>query len=127
MRLGRDQLADRIVRPGPQRAASRVRRGSQQTAGGAKGETGLAGTLDPAQQPGVVQTPAIEGLDKGGFGVRVRDQVETVAGMVTHDIRACSVAQTRTSTSSSLPSASISTQRSGNRRAMSRKPCRNRS
>src|SRR5690606_21431154 len=111
MRLGRYQPRDRIVGPGPQWAARWIGRSAQQAAGGAVGEGRLAGPFHPGQQPGVVQPPLGEGVEKGGLGGRVRDQVEAVARMLAHSSRSETAAQTRASTASRSPSASMITQR----------------
>ena len=57
----------------------------------------------------------------------VGDQIKAVARMLTHGSRASTAAQTRASTVSWSPSASMITQRSGWAAAISRKPRRRRS
>ena len=100
MRLGGHQPGHRVIGSRSQQSTRRIRRGSQQPTRGAIGEGCLAGPLDPAQQPGVVQPPLVQGVDEGRLGRGVRDQVETVARVICHNRRASIAAQTRASTAS---------------------------
>ncbi|MNE57291.1 hypothetical protein D3C80_1522440 [compost metagenome] len=113
MRLGGDQLTDRIIGRSPQRPTGRIGRCAQQAARGAIGEGRLAAALDTAQQPGVMQTSPVQGVQKGFLGGDVRDQVEPVARVFAHSNRSETALHRRSETASSSPVASITTQRSG--------------
>ena len=100
MRPGRDQPGHGIVRARSERPKRRIRRGAQQTASGAVGESGLARALRPAQKPGVMQPTLAEGVQKGGLCRSVGDQVEAVARVLAHSRRPSTAAQTRAATAS---------------------------
>ncbi len=113
MGLGGHQAAYGVMRRGAQRSARRVRRGPQQAARGAIGEAGLARSLDPAQQPGVVQPAAVQGVEEGFLSLGIGDQIETVARMLAQSSRSSTTAQRRAETASTSPVASRTTHRSG--------------
>ena len=94
-------------------AVSAIARAPQKTTRGAIGEGGLAAALDPAQQPGVVQTSPVQRIQKGFLGGDVRDQIEPVAGVFTHSSRSATAFHSRSVTAVNSPVASITMQRSG--------------
>ncbi len=129
MRATRDLAEHRIFRIGAQRPERCLRARAQEPPRRAVGESRLADALRPDQQPGVVQPPALQRLEKRVFGALETLHARGVTRMnrvAQGASRRLTVAQIATSTASIGWVASITTQRSASTRAMARKASRSR-